>query len=108
MADNTMGDRIKEMLEKRGMTQKELAIKANITEAAISHYIKGDRVPRSTVLAKIALAMGTTPEYLLEGIPSSVKEELGYVRKLIAWNVEQMTREEKIELINILMGDDDD
>ena len=108
MANNSMGERIREMLEKNEMTQRELAIKADITEAAVSHYIKGDRVPRATVLARIAHAMNTTPEYLLEGIPTNVKEELGYAKKLIARNVKQMTRGEKLEFIEILMGKDDD
>ena len=105
--NNMMGERIREILERKGMSQKELAIKAEITEAAVSHYIKGDRVPRSTVLARIATAMGTSSEYLLDGIPSGGKEELGYAKKLIARNVEQMTRKEKLELIEILMGKDD-
>ena len=108
MATNTMGERIREMLEQKNMTQKEIAIKAGITEAAMSHYIKGDRVPRSTVLTKIAIALDTTPEYLLEGIPTDARGELGYAKRLIARNVEQMTKSEKMELINILMGDDDE
>ena len=103
-----MGERIREMLEQKNMTQKEIAIKAGITEAAMSHYIKGDRVPRSTVLTKIAIALDTTPEYLLEGIPTDARGELGYAKRLIARNVEQMTKSEKMELINILMGDDDE
>ena len=45
-----IGKRIKELLEKKGITQKELALKVGCTEAAISHYIKGDRIPRSSVM----------------------------------------------------------
>ncbi|SHN64519.1 Transcriptional regulator, contains XRE-family HTH domain [Butyrivibrio hungatei DSM 14810] len=108
MDSNTMGERIRTMLYEKGMTQKDLATAAGITEAAVSLYIKGDRVPRSTVLSKIAIALNTTPEYLIEGIPNDVKGELGYARRLIARNVEQMTKSEKMELINILMGADDD
>ena len=108
MAVNTMGDRIREMIETKGLTQKDLATKAGITEAAVSHYIKGDRIPRSTVLSKIAIALDTTPEFLLEGVPNDVKGELGYAKRLIARNVEQMTKDEKMDLINILMGGDND
>ena len=102
---NNMGERIREILEKKAMTQRDLANKAGITEAATSHYIKGDRVPRSAVLTKIAIALDTTPEFLLEGIPSDVKGELGYAKRLIARNVEQMSKKEKLELIDILMGE---
>ncbi len=104
----TMGERIKELLEKKGITQRELAERTGCTEAAVSHYIKGDRVPRSSVLTKIAIALETTSDYLMEGIPVEVKEELGYAKKLIARNVSQMSKAEKKEILDILMGGDDD
>ncbi len=103
----TMGERIKEQLIEKGISQKELAIKAGTTEAAISCYVRGTRVPRASVLAKIAIALNTTTEYLMEGIPADAREELDYAKKLIARNAEQMTRKEKMELIDILLGDED-
>ena len=103
-----MGTRLKELLEKKGITQKELAETVGCTDAAISHYIKGDRIPRSSVLTKIAIALDTTSDYLMEGIPTDVTDELDYAKKLIARNVTQMSKAEKREIINILMGDDDE
>lgn len=103
-----LGRRLKELLEKKGITQKELAEMAGCTEAAVSHYIKGDRVPRSSVLAKIAVALDTTSDYLMEGIPTNVTDELDYATKLIARNVTQMSKAEKRKIINILLGDDDE
>ena len=84
-----------------------MALKVGCTEAAISHYIKGDRVPRSSVMTKIAIALDTTSDYLMEGVPTDVTGELDYAKKLIARNVTQMTNSEKREIINILMGEDD-
>lgn len=104
----TMGERMKELLDKKGISQKTLAETAGCTEAAISHYIRGDRVPRSSVLTKIAIALDTTSDYLMEGVPSDVKDELGYAKKLIARNVTQMSNAEKRDIINILMGGGDD
>ena len=104
----TMGERIKQLLEKKGITQRDLAEKTGCTEAAISHYIKGDRTPRASVLAKIAIALDTTSDYLMEGIPADVKNELGYAKKLIARNVSQMSKAEKTEILNILMGGNDE
>lgn len=103
-----MGIRLKELLEKKGITQTELAERVGCTNAAISHYIKGDRVPRASVLTKIAIALDTTSDYLMEGIPTDVTDELDYAKKLIARNVTQMSKAEKREIINILMGDDDE
>lgn len=102
----TLGDRIKSLLSQKGMTQKELARKVGCTEAAVSHYVKGDRVPRSSVMTKIAVALGTTSDYLTEGIPQDAKSELGYAKKLIARNAEHMSPAEKREIIDILIGDD--
>ncbi len=104
----TLGDRLKELLTKAGLTQHDLAEKAGCTEAAISHYIKGDRTPRSSVLAKIATVLNTTSDYLSEGIPVDSKEELVYAKKLIARNASKMSTAEKREFLSILLGGDDE
>lgn len=103
-----IGKRLKKLLEKKGMSQKELAMAVGCTEAAISHYIKGDRVPRARVLSKIAITLDTTSDYLMDGIPTDTTGELDYAKKLIARNVNQMSKNEKREIINILMGDDNE
>ena len=89
------------------MTQKELAKKAEVTEAAMSHYVKGDRTPRSSVLARIAMALDTTSEYLMEGVPQNYVDEIGYAKRLIARNVSQMSNAEKREILSILLGDEE-
>ena len=103
----TMGARISELLVQKKMTQKQLSTKAGITEAAISLYIRGDRTPRASVLNKLADALDTTADYLLNGITPNAKEELGYAKKLIARNCTQMSKDEKLEIIRLLMGDDE-
>ena len=103
-----LGKRLKTLLEQKQMSQKDLATAVGCTEAAISHYIKGDRVPRASVLKKIAIALDTTSDYLMEGIPTDVTGELDYAKKLIARNVTQMSKSEKRAIINILMGEDDE
>ena len=105
---NTFGQRLEQMLKTRRMTQKELSEKAAVTEAAMSHYIKGDRTPRSTVLARIANALGTTSDFLMEGVPQSYVDEIGYAKRLIARNVDKMTNAEKREILSILLRDRED
>ncbi len=102
---NEFSIRLEEMLKARNMTQKELAKKAEVTEAAMSHYVKGDRTPRSSVLARIAVALDTTSEYLMEGVPQNYVSEIGYAKRLIARNVNQMSTAEKREILSILLGD---
>ena len=65
MADNGLGERIRALLSKQRMTQRQLAEKVGATESAVSKYLKGEREPRAEVLANIATALGTTSEYLL-------------------------------------------
>ncbi len=103
-----LGVRVKDLLGKKGMTQKQLADRVGCTDAAISHYIKGDRIPRSNVLTKIAIVLDTTSEYLLNGTPTDSTEELDYATRLIARNAHHMSKADKKRIIDILMGDDDE
>ena len=100
----SMTYRIKEMLDEKNISQKQLSDITGITESAISHYIKGDRVPRGTNLVKIAKALGTTADDLLSGDKEMDKEsDLVFAKSLIARNASQMTKEEKMEFISLLM-----
>lgn len=98
-----LGSRIAETLQKRGMTQKQLAARIGVTEAVISRYVSGDREPKPEVLANIATALHTTSDFLL-GIES---EEFSHprIRRMIARNATMMTEQEKRELINALFGE---
>ena len=102
-------NQITRLLFERCMTQKELAQKSGLTESAISHYVRGDRVPRGVNLVKIAKALETTTDYLLsegeqEINQSEKKKDLEVVRTLIARNASQMSKEEKMELVGILIS----
>lgn len=96
-------NRMSQLLAKRNMTQKELALSAKITESAISHYIKGDRIPRGVNLIKIAKALGTTTDYLLGNNEDNQENDFEIVKTLIARNAQEMTKEQKMELLSILI-----
>ena len=99
-----LGSRITETLQKRGMTQKELAGRIGVTEAVMSRYVSGDREPKPDVLANIATALHTTSDFLL-GIEN---EEFSHprIRRMIARNAASMTEQKKKELINALFGEE--
>jgi len=102
-----MAERITELLYEKNMTQKELALAANVTESTVSHYIKGDRVPRGVNLVKIAKALETTTDYLLEQDRGYNREsDIKLAKTIIARNAQELTKNEKIELVSLLMGDD--
>ena len=107
MERSAFSRRLEQLIQERNISQKELARRADVTEAAMSHYLKGDRTPRSSVLARIALALGTTSDYLMEGMPQNRSEEFEYAKRLIARNVDQMSKAEKMEIMAILFGSGD-
>ena len=59
------GERLKELLFAKGMSQRELALRARITEASITRYIKGERNPSAKILQRMADAMDCSVECLL-------------------------------------------
>ena len=103
---HSFNDRLSVLLNEKGIKQKDLAIRVGVTEAAISHYLKGDRIPRASVMAKIADELETTSEYLMNGTSSSSQDEVKYAVKLIARNAAQMSREDKMKIIDILLRKD--
>ena len=101
-------ERLQKLLEKNGMNQRELAKQANLTESAISHYLKGDREPKGAILMNIANVMGTSMDYLTgktdEEIPANSNEEIEEVFELVARNARHMSPEDKAELAKILFS----
>lgn len=97
-------ERLREALRESGLTQKDLAEKAGITEAAVSHYLKGDRLPRAAVASRIANILGTSSDYLMSGTAGDKETEILEAKRLIARNVRNMTIEERMEIIQILTG----
>ena len=57
--------RIKECCAERGMTQKELAEATGITEATISRYAGGSRLPKIAQAIRIADALNVSIDQLL-------------------------------------------
>lgn len=100
----SMARRINELLWELNMTQKELAQVAGITESTVSHYAKGDRIPRGVNLKKIASALGTSTDYLLgRSGQENHQEEIRTVKTLIARNAAQMSSDERMELVKMLL-----
>lgn len=98
----TMGERIKELMEKYGYSQKELAGLAGVTESAMTRYLQNERVPRADVIANFATALNTTTDFLISG--KSEKDSIEDIQRLVARNSKKMSSKEKMELIKLIMG----
>lgn len=54
------------LMQLAGISQKDLSIKMNMTEATISRYINGERIPKANVLFSMAKALNCHVSWLLE------------------------------------------
>lgn len=106
MADGVFRERFADLLRERDMTQREIAAATNLTEGAISHYLKGDREPKGAILLNIANALGTSTDYLSgksdEVRPDGLDGEVEEAYRLVARNARNMTAEEKERFIRAL------
>lgn len=67
-----IGNRIKERQKQLGLKQKDLILKSDISKAAISNYVNGNRIPDTVAILKISIALNTTVEWLLLGKSTNV------------------------------------
>jgi len=65
MSPTDVSKRIREVREKRQLTQAELARLADLPPAAISHFETGIRIPGTTTLRRLADALGVSLDFLL-------------------------------------------
>lgn len=56
-----IGDSIKRIRKEKGMTQKQLATDAGVSETSIRKYEAGKREPKKEAVQKIAKALGVDP-----------------------------------------------
>ena len=108
MPDGVFKERFAALIQTRGLTQKELAQKTNLTEGAISHYLKGDREPKGAILLNIANALETSTDYLSgktdEVKPAGADDDLELAFKLVARNAPNMSSEDRERFVRILYG----
>ncbi|MBQ7914639.1 MAG: helix-turn-helix transcriptional regulator [Clostridia bacterium] len=62
----TMGEKIKNLREKAGLSQTELADKLGLSKSVISAYEKGIRNPSFKVLPQLAEALNVSQLYFFE------------------------------------------
>ena len=110
MTQNIIRKRIARVMVEQGKTQRGLAKQVGTTEASISRYIKGDRVPKGPILANIANALHTTTDYLLGNEKDSNDPELeyNYTQRAIARNANRWSKKQKLDLVNALFENADE
>ncbi len=102
--NNLFVERIKGLIEKIGVTQRDLAQDIGVTESTLSKYLKGERTPNRDVLLNIATALNTTSDYLL-GLSDTDKETLNFneLKGILARNSKDLSAEQKTKLIEVII-----
>ena len=59
------GNTLKELRQKAGMTQKDLASKVGVTKSVISYYELSERSPSPEMLMKLAAVFHVSTDFLL-------------------------------------------
>lgn len=107
----SFSDRLSERLKQQNMSQKAFAEALGVSEATVSRYLRGDREPSINVVGKIAKILQTTPDYLLRsdsGDFQAVGQDMMNIKSLIARNAKNMSLDDKMELIRMMMEGDKD
>ncbi len=99
-----LGNRISDLLNQQGLSQRELADKVGVTEVSMSRYIKGDRTPKGPIIANIAKVLHTTSDFLLGHEQEDGDPEIEYyqTQRAIARNAGIWTQKQKADLVNAL------
>lgn len=71
-----IGDRIKQLRTSKELTQTDLAKLVGLTYIQVGRYEKGKSNPSSDVLQKLAQALDTTTDYLMNGGTEQVEAQL--------------------------------
>lgn len=105
-AKETLGDVIRKAREERGISQRELASKVNVSYSTISRIELGDTiVPVNSTLRAIAEALSIDYNYLL-ALNGQVPDEPEV--RMIQRASRSMTKAQKEKMINILNACFDD
>jgi len=67
--------RLKDLMTSKSFTQKELAMRADIAQGAISDYLRSDRSPGAAELFRLSQALGVSMDYLWGATEESLRED---------------------------------
>lgn len=88
--------RLKELREKKGLSQEQLADRLNIPRSSMTNYESGDdeRIPRPKRLESIAEFFGVSVDYLLGRAETT---EFSHAEKDLLADIDKLSIEELIE-----------
>lgn len=111
--------RLKDALQKKGITRTELSRLSGVSKGDITHYLKGDYVPKQDKCYLLAKALDVDPGWLMTGYEPnepSTKELMSELEKavdaypetpearILAKGIDKMPKAQREAIVNMMMG----
>lgn len=99
----TFEEKLAKLMTQNGINGKKLARKSGISRSSICLYLKGERVPKTEQIYRLAEALKTTPEYLL-GLEEKKQTQIEFVFVALTKNHTQSELAKLIDYLKIYVG----
>ena len=100
----SFASRLKELRKKKGLSQNELSNLIDVHFTQVSRYERGETKPNAEAMTKMAKALDTTVDFLMNGSTDDVVQDAGLDKELIArfQQVRDMPSEEKKTVLSLI------
>lgn len=97
-------ERFRALRKARGFSQAELAEAVDVHFTQVSRYERGGARPNAETVTRLARALDTSVDYLMNGTTDDVAADAGLERELIARlrQVQDLPREERRTVLSLL------
>ena len=97
-------DRLKELRKKKGISQGELAALIEVHFTQVSRYERGETKPNAEAMTKLAKALDTTVDFLMNGTADDVVKDAGLEKELISRfkEVQHLETEDKRTVLSLM------
>ncbi len=74
------GNRVRDLIEKAGMTQEDFAEEAGVKNSTLQGYLQGKSQPKAETIGNIARALGVTTDELIYGTKGNALAKQEWIR----------------------------
>lgn len=105
MAYYEFGERLRKLMDMRGLNGADLARIANTTEASISRYTRGIvPLPTTEILIDLCGALGVSADYLLGIVDSYIEKDSLSKKQTLAMECFERASTDDIEVIWLILS----
>jgi len=98
----TLGEKIEKILEEKGMSQRQLAIKMGISPSSLNQYVRGHKNVGLKVILKLCKTLDVSSDYLL-GLETGAKKNKKTIKNIDAlWDFLSVNTEKSIIQFDVL------